>query len=465
MVAQTEAADFSRIGFAGFLSTVVSDYQCVGINPANLGFLPRNDVYRLSNPIEFGISRQKRNWSLSLLEGGVSLHSDALDRAALMNMITQTTSGTFDLEDKIRAATAFADKGIRFSVDLFAVAGAYQSESWGGVAITIRERMAGTFRFNDEAARLAFEGRHYEYFDSVAVNDSGDTVGYSTKPRTFSDLFDSTRLAMTWFREIGASYGVQVFATDNVSVFAGIGVKYLLGYGMIDAFVESGNLNARSSLSPFFGINYGKATSSSFIPGSDFVPVANGWSADLGITLQYKALRLGISVVDVGRLTWDGNVFIARDTILNGMSSTGFSSYNIFEEAPKITGDGNYFKWEGANKASTSLPTRIHLGTSYDYRTNWRFGVDAVIPLNETSGALNQAIVSGGADWRPLVWLRTGIGIGGGGDMGVFIPVSAMFSIFDGLWELGIASRDVITYFGTNRPVLSLVMGVARIRL
>lgn len=464
-VAQTEAADFSRIGFGAFLTSVASDYQCVGINPANLGFVPTDDVFRLSTPLEFGATRIKRHWSFTAAEGGMSLHSDALSRSGLMDMITQTSSGTFTREDKIAAATAFANKGVRFSIDAMLVGAAYQSGQWGGIALTVRERLAGTFRFNKDAARLAFEGRHFEYFDSLAVNFNGDTVGYSTQPQRFSELFNGTRLAMIWYREYGASYGLQLYHDADLQLYGGASMRYLQGYALIDAEVQTGNLHAMSAISPFFGISYGKATSSSYIPGTDFVPVGDGWSMDLGVTVAYNNTSLGLAVVDVGSIVWDGNVYAAKDTILNGMSSTGFSSYNIFQEAPKITGEGNYFKWEGASEAVSTLPTRIRVGLSHLYSTHWRFGIDAIFPLNTVSGSLGEPIVSLGADWRPLVWLRLGSGIGSGGNMGTFIPISAMFSLFGGMWEMGIASRDVITLFTVNRPVLSLVMGVARIRL
>jgi hypothetical protein len=237
-----------------------------------------------------------------------------------------------------------------------------------------------------------------------------------------------------------------------------------MGYALIDAFVDQGELKARSALSPVFGISYGKATSSSYIPGTDFRPIADGWSMDVGLTVRFGSFSFAASAVDLGRMNWYGNVFVARDTILNGMSSTGFNSYNIFEEAPKITGEGNYFKWQGAQDATSNLPARMRFGISYQYSTRWRFGADAIFPFNSSAGALGEPIVSVGADWRPLIWLRTSIGIGGGGNMGAFMPVSILFSTFGGFWELGLASRDVITYFTSDRPVLSLVMGVARFR-
>ena len=48
--------------------------------------------------------------------------------------------------------------------------------------------------------------------------------------------------------------------------------------------------------------------------------------------------------------------------------------------------------------------------------------------------------------------------------MGVFVPVSVMFSFFGGTWELGASSRDVVTYFAAKQPVMSLAVGVMRLR-
>lgn len=462
--AQTEASDFARIGFAAFLTPVVSDYQCVGINPANLGFVPKTDVFVLASPLGSGVERVRRPWSFTVAEGGGTAHSDALTRSGLMNALFNNGSIEFTLADKRRAAADFAGKGIRFSVDFFSFAASLQTNDFGGLALTARERAMGTFRFNEAAAALAFEGRYYSYFDSLSTNFRGDTIGFATNPKPFSVLFNDTRLAMSWFRELGISYGIGIYKTEELDVFVGAGLKYLLGYAYLDAFVSDGHLRAYSALSPFFGISYGKATTPSFIPGKAFQSIGDGWGLDIGATVRVGKFTFAASVVDLGALRYDGNVFAAKDTILNGMSSTGFNSYNIFEEAPKITGDGNYFKWDGLETATSELPSRLRIGISSAHTYRWRFGIDVVAPLNQAAGSLGEAIVSLGADWRPTLWLRVGGGIGGGGNMGVFIPVSVFFSVVGGFWEFGISSRDIITFVAIDRPIVSLTIGLARIR-
>lgn len=465
-MAQTESMDYGRMGFAGFITPVVSDYQCVGINPANLGFPPKTEVYTLSTPLTTGVTRRRRPLSVGVGESAFSLHSDALARPDLLDAMTQTTSQTFSRAQQLEAAEAFANKGIRFSVDALALGIGYQTKSWGGIAITVREKISGSFLFNASAAKLAFQGRYFDYFDSVSVNWRGDSVGYARNPKRFSELFDGTRLGMTWYREIAVSYGLEVLSASSFSLYAGVSGKYLTGYAFLDAEVREGALVARSALSPLFGIDYGTAISPSSIEGNSFVPVGDGFGVDVGLTARFgEDWTVAASVVDIGGIRWDGNVYQAKDTILNGMSSEGFSSYNIFEEAPKITGEGKFFLWGGLLNVIAPLATRTRVGIAWTPSPRWRCGLDAVFPGNATAGALGQPIVSAGIDVTPFYWLRIGTGIGGGGNMGTFIPVSATFFLFKGLIETGLSSRDIITFFTQQRPVVSAVIGIVRVRL
>lgn len=462
---QSETSDFARIGHAGFLLTTASDYQCVGVNPANLGFVPDAQIFQLATPMQGGSERKRKDWAFSIVEGGFSAHSDALARGGLLDVIVQQGGIKFTPEQKTAAAQAFSGNGVRLNVDVFNVAASYQTQGFGGMALTIRERATGTFLFNDQASKLIFEGRKSAYFDSLVVNWNGDTVGYSTNPQNFSTLFDGSVMSMLWFREYAASYGLKIIDVKPVKIYAGATVKFLESYAYLDARVENASFVGKSSLSPFFGINYGKATTPSVIPGSSLSPVGTGWGLDLGVTVEIDQWSLSVSVVDMGKFTFDGNVFNARDTILNGLSSSGFDSYNIFNEAQKITGDGEFFSWEGLQSTSTELPTRFKAGISYFYNFRWRFGIDVVGSVNKAAGSIGEPIISGGADFRAAPWCTISMGLGGGGNMGVFVPVSVLFSVFDGFWEMGFTSRDLLTYLVAKQPVVSLAVGFMRFRL
>lgn len=465
LVAQSEASDFARIGHAGFLVSVVTDYQSVGINPANLGFVPLRDVYSYSTPLSSGSEHSRKTFALSLGEGGLSLRSDALSKSAMVDLLLQRGSAvTFTEADKLEAAKAFAGKGLRFNMDVMPFAFSYQHESFGGFAISVRERVNGTFVLNKEAAKLMFQGRHSDYFDSTALNWRGDTIGYSRNPRKFSELFDGTILSMSWLREFALSYGLQLFHDSCTSIYAGITPKFLQSYAYLEARVATGNLLAQSALSPYFAINYGKATTPSAIPGTALVPIGQGYGLDAGVTVQYLDWTFSGSVIDIGSILYNGNVFAAGDTVLNGLGSEGFDSYNIFTEAPKITGEGQYFRWEGLMSARSDLPTRLRLGGSWQQNKRWSYGVDCIIALNDVAGSLQQNLYSGGVDWRPKDWLNVGMGLMHGANMGTTIPVSVMFSTFNGRWQIGLSTLDVSSLFTDTNPVVSVIQGVARIR-
>ncbi len=463
--AQSETSDFARIGFAGFITTRASDYQCVGVNPANLGFIPQTDIFQLATPMGGGTERKRRSWSFTALEGGFSASSDALTRSDLLDVIFQHSGTSFTIAQKQAAAEAFTNGGLRFNADVIAIGAAYQSQQFGGIALTMRERATGTFVMNDEAANLIFLGKRSPYFDSIAVNWAGDSVAYARNTKYYSELFNGTVLSMLWFREYAASYGLKVLDLRDVRVYAGVSVKFFESFAYLDARVENASFAARSALSPFFGISYGKATTPSLVPGSSLAPIGTGWGLDVGVTVELDRWTFSAAVVDMGKMTFDGNVFTAGDTVLNGLTSTGFNSYNIFQEAQKITGDGEFFKWQGLQSAHSALPTRLKLGTMFFYGYRLQFGLDMVASLNTATGSITQPIVSAGADYRITPWCKLGIGLGSGGNMGVFVPFSVMFSLFDGFWEMGVTSRDLVTYLVSKRPVVSLATGIMRFRL
>lgn len=464
--AQSEVNDLVRLGHAGFVATVITDYQSVGINPANLGFAPKHEIYSYSTPLSSGSEHSKRPFAFTVGEGGLSLRSDALTRTGMIDLLLQRGSAVaFTDAEKARAANDFAGKGLRFDAEVMLFGASFQHRTLGGVALSVRERMNGAFVLNNDAAKLMFQGRHSDYFDSTALNWKGDTIGYSRNPKNFSKLFDGTILSMTWLREFALSYGVNVYSDSAFAVYVGATPKFFQSYAYLEAQVQNGDLFARSALSPYFAINYGKATTPSAIAGNALVPVGKGYGFDVGVTLKYLDWSFAASLVDYGRIHYNGNVFSAGDTILNGLGSTGFDSYNLFKEAPKITGEGQYFRWQGLMSTSTELPARLHMGVSREQNKRWSYGMDYIHPLNNVANAMKEPLLSSGVSWRPYFWLYLGMGLSYGANMGVAVPTSIMTSLFGGRWQIGISTINIATIFSETNPVVSFATGFARIRL
>ena len=76
----------------------------------------------------------------------------------------------------------------------------------------------------------------------------------------------------------------------------------------------------------------------------------------------------------------------------------------------------------------------------------WGLGGDVIIPIGESSKMFIMA------------------GFTGGGGYDYQLPLGINFALKEGAYEVGIASRDAVTFFAKNKPTISMAFGFARLR-
>jgi len=467
--AQSEMSAFTATGRAGAATTFVTDYQAIGINPANLGWEGRND----------------KMISFSLLEGGYSVYSEALAKSDLAASFKKGNT-KFTNDEKILAAQEFTEAGFTANIDLSWLAIAVQpGEDVGGFAFSVRERFQWYSEFSEELSEILFLGYNADYFTHLILT-TGDTIlnstnlpqdtaaliqkGYSIAAQLFSDIMGDSRLSLSWYREYNFSYGRRIMSNDDISIYGGVGFKYLSGIAIMEARVNDGSLEAYSAITPAFGINYGdsaKTGNPSTVESSSILPksVGTGMGFDIGVSVIIgEKLKLGASLNDIGSITWDGNVYQANDDSLFDLTSGGFGSYNIFNEAQKVMGEEGMFDWSGVVERKVKLPTNMRIGASFQPNEKFEVGLDMLIPVNDVAGSYGKPLMSFGMDITPIPWLRLSTGVSSGGNYGFNLPVGIVLMINEGAWEIGVASRDAITFFSEDRPTLSLSAGFLRFR-
>lgn len=461
---QLHATDWSRAGSSAILTTTVSDYLCTDINPANLGFVPAVLEWREISPIDEGFEFDKKVLSVGLgdVAGGIS--TTAFSRANLFSALFQLDGEQFTKPEKIEAIHALSNREVSFNIEAMLGGVAYQHPYLGGVAFSVRERIGAYFRFNETAANLAFLGRDFRYFDSTRVDETGDTIGFAKKPLYYSQLFNGTKISAMWTREFNLSYGKRVFKFGGNEIFVGASVKYSLGFALLDAQVRDSNLNATLALAPLFNINFGKAVTPSKLSTTGLAPVGDGFGLDLGMTaIVARKYRVGFSIIDIGRMFWDGNLYSWQDTVINGMTSRGFNSFNIISEAQKITGKGYFLKYAGLTTTETALPTRVRIGASYEFSLASHVGFDCVIPLNAGPGSSPNSAFSIGADWllNPVIRLTAGVIY----STGVWtLPAGIQFSIWKRSMEFSLTITDISLLLKSSNPSLGVSLSLIRLR-
>ncbi|GAB2768909.1 hypothetical protein HNQ93_000236 [Hymenobacter luteus] len=442
LYAQNELSNFTATGRGGVATTFASDYQAIGINPANLGRVGGATV------------------AFTIGEFGVGAGSQSLTRQQLRRFITDTNQG-LTLTDKQELARAFtSDNALNFNADATTLALAVQLPVIGGIAISNRVRTAGHVGLNQNAAEITFLGRDAPIYASASAGNLP----------LVSEALAGTDIQLAVLNEFNLAWGTRLIDLPLFQLSAGAGYRYIQGVGIIDIRVQPGNLRAYSSMSPVFDIDYGSMVNNPSFNlrsgGSGLRPVGKGHGFDLGLAAEVgKALRLGVAVTDLGHMTWEGNLLTANDQKLKQLKSEGVGSYNFIKEAAEIfaTGTDSLFTYETGQERRAELPTKLRVGAGLRISEFFEAGLDVTLPLNSVAGNITTPFVGAGLDYKPTRWLRLSSGLTGGAGYGVSVPFG--ITLATRVYEAGLSTRDVAGLLTSENPYLSVAGGFLRFKL
>jgi hypothetical protein len=475
MYAQYEGSSFCNTGHGG-ATTFATDYQATGINPANLGW---NWKY------------PKKKVALGFAEITSSIYSDALSKTELRGAAKDMlgASQSFTLQQKKDAARNFAESGFTVNINAGSLGAAFTNKVAGGFAFRINDNFQAYCKMGTTTADLLFMGKVSTIFDSLTVYNSitGDTSqirnyenmnpdslqfvlsGYTNAPKLLSKVLEGTEMNFTWTREYNFSYGRRIFGDSLFALYAGIGLKYVQGLALVNVKSDGQTLSGYSSITPAFDIDYGTAAAqANQIKQSGGFPktVGKGYGLDFGVNvIIWNKLKIGAALINAGSITWDGNVYKVKDTLMFSTTNDGLKNYNIFGQMKDIFGKEGLLKMEGQKSIKQPLPGVFRAGASFMIGKVAELGVDCIFPLDpDVPGQVKKPIIGFGGDVMPVKWLKLQAGFITGGNYKFSIPLGIIFTAKDGSYEAGIASRDAITFFTQKGPTLSLSTGFMRFR-
>ena len=465
--AQMENAAFTETG-RGASHSFATDYHALGINPGNLG---------LGN-------RYNKKFTLGLGQVGTSLYSEGFTREQLWRGVTGVENELTSAE-KQQAALDFA--GSDYSLSLYAtIFGFAVNTDIGNFAFSMNLRGSYFSNFNDEGASQLFNGYVAPYFDTWRVQDAEGNIseipnggpnsdqienvilGLASPDsvRQAADLYRDSRLKAMAFMEYNLGYGRNVFESDDVSLFAGVGLKFMQGIFVADINTEGGRVvDAYTSASPTIGIDLGNEQETNPSFQDDGFSVGNGFGFDLGLTAEIAdQFRVSASVTDIGSITFNGNVYQSGDAPVFDIETQGIDSYNVFSNFDSFAGDDGAFPWVGKREQKVELPTQFRTGLGYFHNEKLRVGLDLAFPLNEAAGNIEKMAFAFGAEYLVASSVSLSAGIGAGDNFGFRVPFGVNFVVGEGSWEFGVATRDVMYALRDDRPNLSVVAGLLRFR-
>ncbi len=452
-LAQNELSNFSATGRGGVVNTFAVDYQVLGINPANLG---REGGARVAFTIgEVGAGVGSQSLTNTQFKKLIFHPNDALTATERTDLVNNLTS----------------DNTLNFNADVTALGLSVKLPAGlGGLAFSAHQRINGHVAFNRNGADIVVNGRSaniiQQYYDAAGNPRSGNT------PPLLSAALDGTTIQLAVTNEYNIGYGVQVFSVPGVvRLTAGVGYRYIQGIGIADARLSGGSgLTAYSALSPVFGLDYSASlrgnSNFNYENGNKLNPVGTGNGFDLGLAAEIgKIVRVGVSVTDIGSMTWKGNLLTVNDQQLRYPQYDGTTDYNVIKGIIDQFADDqkSLFTYQPSREYKANLPTKLRLGGGIRISEYFEAGLDVTVPLNKVAGNLPSTFVGAGLDYKPVRWLRLSSGVSGGAGYRASLPLG--ITLVTSLWEAGFSSRDVTGYFSDKNPYYSVATGILRFKI
>ena len=452
--AQNELSNFSATGRGGVVNTFATDYQAVGINPANLGRRTNFRVAFTIGEVGAGIGSQsfsKTTFKHILYDG--SQRIGAAEKATLVNQLSGDNVLNLNIDTNLFGLAITLPNGL------------------GGLAFSSRQRVGGHLALNRNAADILINGQNAavvkQYYP--VPNTSGTPTPTAANAPLISTVLDGTSIQAAVTNEFNVAYGIQVYQNEALKLSLGAGYRYIQGIGIADIRVSGGSLTAYTAFSPVFNINYGALANNpnfNYESGSGLKPVGHGNGFDAGVSAEIgKIFRLGASVTDMGSMTWTANVLEASDQKLQQTASTGVTTYDVLTEISKQfdTDKQNLFTYTTAKERTAALPAKLRLGGGIRISKFFEAGLDLTAPLNKVAGNLTTTFVGLGVDYKPLSWLKLSSGFTSGAGYGKSLPLGLTF--VSPVWEAGISTRDVTGLLSEDSPYSSVAFGVLRFKI
>ncbi|MEN8224014.1 MAG: DUF5723 family protein [Bacteroidota bacterium] len=447
---QVDGGAFNSTG-SGFSVVSLNDYQCLGVNPANLGWQHSDDMES----------------HLGMFEMGISIYSEPLTKKLVFTDLIGTGDDFSSEAQRNEAIKSFTDTELLIRLTNRLIGIAFQDKKVGGFAFTIRQHVFWHSTLNKQASEFMFDGYNAPYFDSIAIQQNGDTIGYCTNPEEASKIYNPTDISHLFYNEFVLGYGRNVVDKENFKFHAGIDFKLIHGYGVLNYnSISITQVEGYQALSPFYGVKYDEPTPSEII-GNDYKKAGRGFGIDIGLAFEvYKKTRIALALNEIGSINWNGNVYEGENVPIRLIETSGIDNYNIFSESGGIIADNtNLGKWEGLLNKRVSLPLHMRIGASHHPLEELTFGFEFLMPFNrEIPGAYINPLYAAGVQYNPARWFQLSGGFSYGGGFGFNMPLGITLRPINkgSMWELGFASRDLLSWFKQKDPMVSFVFGFLR---
>lgn len=434
-------------GKGGASNGIVYDWECIGINPSNLGW------------------EKNHRFSISTMIFGISVHSGAMDYYQLKNAIMYPND-TFSQADKANYASVFANReGLNLQSNLNWLTFSFRVPKVGGFGVNVRDRTFGHVKLNKNAAEILFMGKDAPIFKDTTFWLQPDLQ------KTVAKVYDGSKAGFMHYRELNLSYGTKLFGiggtndSNKVSFYGGIGFKYLWGLGNMEMVAQDGKLTGHNAFSSRYKIDYSDVNN--FSPEQSASTAGSGTALDMGAGVGFGKFKITLSAVDMGKITWNKNVLVINDTLLDSSLVTeGLNSWNVLEQGNLFRTDSGMFEFKPGNPYETKLPSKLRFGIGWQIGERMAIAADVVSPMSHNPVNLESAFFALGTEMELASNLKFSFGFAGNSTYKFALPCGITLGSFFKVMELCVATNDILTFISPGEnPNISLSLSLFRFNL
>ena len=258
--AQNDLGTPAGCGKGGTATTILKNWEAIGINPANLGW-SENKTF------SFGIFNSV----------GLSVQSQALNVGKLYKNMAHPNNNLSSSDIKVLSDFFTTENGLNIQTHVNWIAASVQFAKVGGFAVNVRDRFYAHALLNQNMVDVLFNGFSAEsYIDTVTPN------------LLVSNFTDGTQINFLHYRECNIAYGRKIISISGIDLYGGLGYKRLWGLGYLDVDASSDIFKAQSSLSTRYNFNHIDSTFNIQDVNKLFNNVGNGNAFDFGISAIIK---------------------------------------------------------------------------------------------------------------------------------------------------------------------------------
>jgi Family of unknown function (DUF5723) len=405
------------IGMARTFTASSRGLDAIGLNPANLALDDRGSTVTFqvvpfgfragSDLFNYGIYQDYFTGMDSLAANGQPALDNKGNKIRIAKPLTQSD------KDAILGLFPGGISHTQFDFDVTEFGFTVQSQKIGGIGFSVSDQVGVNLDIPQGYLQMLLDA-------------------FPATGATYS--LDNTSITASWLREYNLSYGrmlpFELRWIKDISV--GIGIKYVQGFGYFGTSHYTGSIQVIPTVNnlsdgttfitpgPLTGkvdfLQYQSHIPFDSIGNYALKPAGTGIGFDFGASGEvFQALRLGVSLTDIGKVTWN--------KFTKAIIGTGGFSVSDIQQQDSVK---NAFKGETRDTTSfkTSLPGALNVGAAFQvdeapfithFPGRLLVAADLHFGFNNEPGNSTTPRFSMGTEYRPVGFLpiRTGISVGG----------------------------------------------------